>query len=559
MPIDNIQLKDVRNLFNQNITTDKKALMSTLPECLTKGSMKKQWTDLPKKITEKQFVENILRHQINTEQSIVFDYLAEYYNLTIDNYGRLEFNEIFPFDNKIKKEAFFKYSIWQFIKKDDMLNQFKNYLKCTSQVKFNLEYMSSAFNQRFDWCMLVQRLVFEIDENHPNDSPMDKIKTDTMRLNGFNLIRLNFQNIHKGPILNNINEEWLSSAYYVEFLKDVKDKIVCSLLKDNRDVREYYIMHLFENSLLEEINDITIYLINNIAEEKECIKCIKNSKNLDEYTNYYNEYQTILKETEFNKQSLTHYTNLLDGLYNDDNFLKLFDLKDKCRIAKYKAVITFNEISEILYIKSKDGKYEFKSFLRKMRVIKTLDILDEDILVSWEQLSIVVIKYKSSIMSKLLTIYYIKIEKSYEHIIECINKHNNSIQGDIDAYNSCMDYSNKQFKKIEIKELKDLRKKVDKLTLDNEAKDEKLKMYKTLETRYTSVQQEQNNSNNIVNHQNRKDFKQKIIMRQSDSKQLNMIDTNNLQIVKEIGKKFKYNDKVESDDESFNDAELSDE
>lgn len=390
----------------------------------------------------KNDVDKFLRYQTVGKDADNYIYLTKSYQMDFDKNFAPVFTNAFPFDNDVKKEAFFIFAILNFIKNDPIIGKYYEYIIHNLQTKFALEFLPDAENQRYDLCFPDLNIVIEIDENHQIDDVSDDVKNKMMRLNGFYLMRLDFKKIHSGRIKTDINDKIYNNVYYGEFLKELKNRILIALLKNHSDVRQFYIIFLLNESLVKELKSITNTMNDNVILKDKLFKPVFDSKES------YNTYKNIVLSINLNIELRKKIIDILSNINSSKDFINLFNLKDKCKNANYTNVITYTEMYSLLRISSKQIT-EFKILLCKVGIIPQLNSDNDTILATWKQLSYVIINQDiNATLRDLLLAYYLEIEESYEKIITLLNIHIFGIQGTPDAFNTCMKYVEKKYKSI---------------------------------------------------------------------------------------------------------------
>lgn len=428
-------------------TMNKQDMIDIMPKNLTTKAKIKKLTEFSDEMSEKEFIK-FLRMQTDGSDYVNFDYIIRYYGLKTDQNNMIIFTRKFKFDNRIKKEALFIWGILNSIKNDPILGKFRHYITKDLQTKFTVNLLNNNTGSKFDLCFKELKIAVEIDENHTSDKVInnDEIKSSMMKLNGYNLTRLDFQEINRGStIVGDINEIILNNEYYRKFIIEIKRKLLTSLLYKYVDVREYYIMHLYRRT----IKNKKITTTNRITEiKKNIIKCKEECAKSIDITNYEIQYiklQNLKLINGFNDSLYIEFSKILNeiNLVNSDvsnDFKNLFDLKNKCKESNYTNVITFTDIIKLLKI-NPDKFNGMKLNLCKYGIIEDYDLNYDKILISWKQLSTVINNSNDAQdLQKLLIAYYIEVEESYEKIINMISIHTKSISGSEEDYNICMKY-----------------------------------------------------------------------------------------------------------------------
>jgi hypothetical protein len=441
--------KDVNTGFQQSKTKpktmNKKDIEKIMPKNLLMPPKLKLLTTYKDEITERQFVK-LLRLQTDGSDYVNFGYIIDYYKLETDKNDMIIFTDKFPFNNRIKKEALFIWGILNTIKRDKILGKFQNYIIKDLQTKFTINLLNGHSGYKFDLCFKSLNIAVEIDENHTSDNVKenDENKTAMLKLNGYNLTRLDFQEINQGStIVDNINDIIYNNKYYSEFITTLKNKILSSLLHKYVDVREFYIMYMYKQSIGKKIHEFNEIKNDNSRSIDICTNNCKNATSSNSYKKNYNLLEKMEGKKKIIKKLYDDYNKLLSDTNtesNDSDFKKLFKLKNKCRDADYTNVITFNEIANLLNFKPVDYK-DLTTIIYTNGIIKYDDLPYETINITWKQLSVVISDYNDAKdLQKLLMSYYIEIEESYEKIIIMINKHTESISGNEFVYKMCMQY-----------------------------------------------------------------------------------------------------------------------
>lgn len=465
-------------------------------------------------MNEEEFV-GLLRCQTIGADYINFDYIVEYYGLETDNNDMIVFTHEFPFDGEINKEALFIWGILNAIKNDIFLSIWIDKIEEELQTKFTIGLLNNKYGPKFDLCFKNLNMVIEIDEDHKGDKVLDndKNKTAMLKLNGYNLTRLNFQKIYSGKIVTNINNVIKNNQYYGEFLDELKYKILTALLSNYPISRESYIKSQFINTLKS-----------NVSSYKKKTKKIHDTitfmqyndttfNDIESYNDYHKQIELTKRNLMINYDLCMYNTNLLNQILNPtestDSFHKLFELKTKCRNSDYGKIITFDDILE-LFNKYDDDVDEIILTMHKIGVIDYEDHA-ANIKISWKDLSELIYKYdKTKELCDVLHAYYSEVEENYEKIIRMIETHNDSIRGDENSYQTNMRYI--------------LEKKTQELTITEQELKEKSKLVSCLISEKTHLMRqvkslEKRNAllkSSIEDYQHRLDLKPIIIKPNND-------------------------------------------
>lgn len=395
-------------------------------------------------MNEEEFV-GLLRCQTIGADYINFDYIVEYYGLETDDNDMIIFTHEFPFDSEINKEALFIWGILNMVKNDIFLSVYMDKIEEELQTKFTIGLLNNKYGPKFDLCFKNLNMVIEIDEDHKGDKVLDndKNKTAMLKLNGYNLTRLNFQKIHSGKIVTNINDIMKNNRYYGEFLGELKHKILTALLSNYPISRESYIKAQFINTLKSNVSSYK----NKTKKIHDTIAFMQHSgttfDDIESYNNYHRQIELNKRNLIINYDLCMYNTNLLNQILNPtestDSFHKLFELKTKCRNSDYGKVITFDDILE-LFNKYDDDVDEIVITMHKIGIID-YDDNAANIKISWKDLSELIYKYdKTKELCDVIHAYYSEVEEHYEKIIRMIETHNDSICGDEISYQTNMRY-----------------------------------------------------------------------------------------------------------------------
>jgi hypothetical protein len=212
-------------------------------------------------------------------------------------------------------------------------------------------------------------------------------------------------------INTDISNSILNSTYLKKFRNDLCDKILCSALK-HYEFRQDYITIIFKESVIdmltENINGLEYMINNEILYNYDNQKYIKLKTKKIEYIN------TI--------------KNTLDICITDPEIIiKFFKIKtESIKNPNNNCVITIYIIIEFIKIDKKD--------IPLLRIILnlvcniSLDILDKDVAISWENFAILLEYYdKNPELCAILKIYYTMLDTMYENIIARIKAHDDSI------------------------------------------------------------------------------------------------------------------------------------
>ena len=415
-----MELKKIYNAYRQSSTVKKTELKDMLKNMANMQTEKKveYFDTMPDDISEDVFVK-YLRVQTLGADFVNYDYLIRYYGIVLDDNLMPIFTEEFPFDNKIKKEALFVWNIRRSIKMDKHLRNFnQDYFEIKLQSKIESDDISELKKMSFDMHFNLLDIIIEIDENHTNVKENDDIKNSIMQQNGILYKRMDFQKIYTGDIKKdaNVNVEILNNTYYTEFIKDLIHVLTYKLLKKNKKVREYFVMHYFKDSLIDKCSELSPIIRNDIDNkallENELVLC-----DVDDRENYLVE----IKNNDYNIKKNTKLWNLyisyIDNLLDSSNFISMFNFKDRCKKNIDMKIISFEEIIILLDVMPSNN-IPFKKFLLDIGIITKFNVIDEDITLNWSELSLLILKYEcKDDLKALLQLYFIGVEKSYEKIL----------------------------------------------------------------------------------------------------------------------------------------------
>lgn len=344
-------------------------------------------------------------------------------------------------------------------------------LNPTLQFSFPLDLDHNNYGSNFDICFKELKLIIEIDEKHTSKEVIhnDHIKSSIVRLNGYDLIRLDFQKIHRGEIHGNINDVILNNRYYKNFITELKSKITDAILSKSERVREYYIKKMFIASELSKLNDVKIKIEKCNLDITECQNLTRNANTPDDYAKHYGNLQSAKKSLKFYNNAynklLRFYKRLTSP--NEKDFRTLFTLKDKCKQSDDKYAISFCDILNVLNVAPENAKM-------LLDMLYDLNIVDygtksQDVCICWKDLANVINNYTDARdMQKILYAYYMEIQDIYEIIIDRIIRHKDSISGDTYSYKTNARYISNKKERIIYKQKKMIQKlKLEKNDLEN--------------------------------------------------------------------------------------------
>ncbi|MGL5934542.1 MAG: hypothetical protein ACRCZI_02850 [Cetobacterium sp.] len=347
------------------------------------------------------------------------------------------------------------------------------------QASFETDNINNSRKKKYDMEFSGLQFVIEIDENHTNAKVLtnDAFKNILASMNGNILIRMNFQEIYKnegalkgiGEIKDGLdaNDYIIDSTYYGEFLELMYDCLINSLLNNNNNFRKSYILHLFNQSLQKQISTIKASIKRNNKKLTQFNKIIKTSKSESKKVVYKEASSRLEKIQSINNKSVDDLKDVIEFIKTDQNFLKLFSIKDKY---KPKFIgdrnIPFNEVLDLVDMVDMESISNLLTFMYEIRIISQYYESHTDIRISWKELSEIIIKFESTLtLSKVLILYYLELEESYESIINRMLTHTKQLIPDDEKYNICMNNENrkaiKPFKK-EIQTLKSDKSKLEK-------------------------------------------------------------------------------------------------
>lgn len=404
------ELYDIYNTQNKKYI-QKEKFIDLLPDYLQrKGTTKLTMVnELPKRVTEKHLLE-ILFSMYNGYEFMSFHYLFKKYG---------EFNNIFNY-RCIKQEAYYIYRILEYLTKDPFIGRYMNndIMQFIFQDKIELLILPSTNQFKFDKCFSKLNIILEINEYaHESECNQenDKVKEALAVLCGMSLSSLRIREVfgmiesqYKKLSNDKLHKILRESSYLKEFLRDFKIKVLSALLRDDV-IRNDYIMHEFKN-----------ILNNKLAFLYDRFECTFNI--IGEYSNT----DIVL---------IRNVKDMIDIVNTSKNFIKTFELKDKCVKSDNGYAITFDEICSLLKLnKIKDNEkiLIFKKFLfEDTDIIKNIDFDDSVHLFSWEDLYIIVTRFIEDIKDReTLEMYLLYVGKTYENVVKMINSHSKDLISD---------------------------------------------------------------------------------------------------------------------------------
>ena len=371
--------------------------------CTTKLAMV---NDLPKRVTEKHLLEILLTMNNG------YEYMSFYY--LFKKYGN--FNDVLHYRG-IKQEAYYIYIILENLTRDPFISQYINHdiMNFIFQDKIEVLILPSVNQFKFDKCFPKLNIILEINEYaHESASKRenDAVKESLAVLCGMSLSSLRIRDVfdmteyyYKNLSDSKLHSILKESAYLRGFLADFNVKILSSLLKDNV-IRNDYIMYEFKNIL--------------------------NKKIMFLYDRFEDTFKKSGVYSESDKVLIKNIKNMNDVVNTSDNFIKIFQLKDKCVKSHSGYTITFGEVCELLRLSKEDDinkLLDFKKFLfEETDMVTDIDFNEDIQLFSWECLYTIVIEYKSEPMIKTtLKTYLLYVGKTYEMVVKMINSHSQNL------------------------------------------------------------------------------------------------------------------------------------
>jgi|SRR6476661_5234046 len=507
---------DIYEHYKINKTMNKNELISILPKYLTKSNtvkykMIKDWRS---EVTEKEFIKLLMTQTTGADYPNFYYFILKY-DLKLDSNNMIVFNDNFHFDNKIKKEALFNWSILDLLRKDDLIKEFYEFMNF--ELQFNCESQDVEKTRQLKYDMMFKNLniIVEIDENHASKKTVDNDirKNIVSQMNGFVLVRLDFQKIYYKINKNskkigcgelkdgsNADKHILNSEYYNKFIHELRENIYSSMLSRKDEFRERYILFLLENSLNDRIKNIQKSVNNNSLEHEKYNTLLKNTKDLklkQKYKNIKDELHFILDS---NYKNLTKTENVLK-IITDKNgkFIELFKIKNdsyqknKSRNCKN---IPLSKIIDLLSLDD-NSMIKFIRFLYNIGVVNEFYHDKKDILISWRDVSEIIKNYNDIMLTlkEALNIYYLELEESYEIIINKMNDFNNKIIATQEKYRFCMQNERSKKEKAYLNEIQVLRNKFNTVNTMYNISDQ---LVKSLRNSYIDILS--NDNDHIVNH-----------------------------------------------------------
>lgn len=297
------------------------------------------------------------------------------------------------------------------------------------------------------------QFILEIDENHRTKKVLanDAFKNVLSSMNGSVLIRMNFQRIYKDinhpdgkgeiPAGENANEYMYNSEYYKEFLELLYESLTNALLHNSKEFRQNYIMDLFNRSLKNKVSKIKSSTSYNSKYISAFRKKLEQTDSKSKKVRYQKEINLIENIQNTNSKSLTELIDAIEFIKSDQNFLRLFEIKNTYR-PKFVGDknIPLGKVLELLDLLDRDSVSELISFMYKINIISDYYQSNDKIYVSWKDLSEIIIKFEGNLeLTNVLILYYLELEESYESIITRMLEHSKKLIPNEDKYRICME------------------------------------------------------------------------------------------------------------------------
>lgn len=426
---------------------------------------------IDKNVTEKQFIK-FISFQTTTSDYISFDYLIRYYKTNVNENWVPIFTSEWKFDNTIKKEALYVWTIDRYIRNHPEFKDLNsNYFEFELQSTLELNSMTNVRKMKYDIKYIRLGIIIEIDENHNGSHLLnDDVKNAIMAANGIVFIRLNHQKIHEGEILNgeNISEKVRVSKYTSDFLEELAQLVTNSLLHKYLKAREHFIMIWLKKLQRDEIDKFQSLVV----KYHRNLNALKNIDLSDEQSEI-NICKKLITNTEFNlSQNILYLTKaktclaslereIIDEgvVHEKSDFIELYLCKELCTEINDngdyidKKVIDFFKISKILDIMP-ESYADFKIFLHSIGAIEDLLESDDEIFINWEHIKLIVFGYISNVNVKdQLQYYTLKVETNYERILKYIEIHNKRIRGSPEIYQKVMVNACVKYKEVHLESL----------------------------------------------------------------------------------------------------------
>jgi len=424
------------NKQNSSTSIRKTDLLNKLPYYLKDGkNNKKIINKWGKNVTQVEFEELILTQTCGKKYPN-FDYLVIKYDLELDKNHMIVFTKEFPFTKKIKKESLFIWGIFSALKNHPFIGKFYNKLEHRLQSSHESDNIIDNRNKkRYDLEFTKLHLAIEIDEDHTSEKVQenDILKTAILKLNGLCLIRLDFRLIYNGKFIDDnidINYEMYNSEAYGNFIQELYDKVICSMLKYDKQFFDEYIIELFKKSMSKDLVELEVNI--NAIKNKISNQSINIKNNREELHN-------LQKELKYNFDAFKKIKISINDISSESDFKELFMIKNNYNLHDISIdtkIIAFDKIISILKSNPEDI-ISLKELLNELGIISSFRIESKDIFINWKQLSSIIINYKDDNLKNSLLLYYLTLEQSYEIIIEKIKRYGGYIEGDKKSYNLC--------------------------------------------------------------------------------------------------------------------------
>lgn len=405
-------------------------------------------------ITEINFVE-FLRYQTSGYDHENYYYLDKYFKFAYDKNEMIIFTNEFSFNNRIKKEALFIYWILRLIKTRPL---FKKYMPryLSHSLQKTLEYNNLPLNEnmRPDICFNEIRMIIEINENHHNDADVkvkDNIKKSFLRLNGYNLTKLVFNEIYTKQTIKagtNINSIVLKSKYLTKFKNEFEGLIEGALLRFE-DFREDYLKDIFADSLVLKNKRLTDTIIYTNRTKSDLMNTIKFQDKIDipTYVKQFEDTTQVLVELNASKVRLQE---IVSDVNSSAEVANLFKLKKNSKASKIPKNITLEQILEVFKIRIAESNPNaidnFILYMASEGVIR-IGTNHEDIHGDWTDLTQLIHNYPGTLrIKKVLELYHREVENIYDSIIAKMEVYTDSMISNEHYYNIYLAHNNSKIK-----------------------------------------------------------------------------------------------------------------
>lgn len=448
--------------IKHNTQVKSSEIWKLLPKELTTAAKETVYNKIGKYITNTDFIKFLHFQTKGGGDYVSYDILIKHYDLKLDNNGMIIFdnNKGFNYTDNIE-EPLFLWWILKSVEEDPFCKQFIHHPKLLNfglQGKIETGILPNANNFKYDAIFTYIKKLFEINEIKHEEA--DEIINDNVKHCLAILLNYNLSSLELSKVFNvkskfkefvetngnqTVNDILKNNVYLAEFKTKFLFEIRCALMSSDV-VRNAYIVTMFEKSLKDKVTGIKARQANELVV-------------LGSYMANDPRVELSVGFVKADMELINHYQELTASL-NSEQVIELFKAKELCVKTKDSRAISFEKVLDILRLNrhtNPEKVTDLKVFLRsKTHILDDFYKADDEIFVSWNELSEIISNYGSNVeLKKLLELYYREVGDSYEKIIKLMDAHKELLSSNYEVLVTYIEHVTEKLKStIAIKEAK---------------------------------------------------------------------------------------------------------